>query len=513
MGTVPLRIETFLLTGYIVINLAFFVSLIDWWKDYQEVMYQLKYAAGHLAVMNTPGMVLTAGRNNPLIHLLGIQFDTFNLLHRWVGRLTVVGAIVHTACAVANKAAQMNMDDVTRAIWHTPFYIYGMVGLIAFVLILIQSISPLRHAFYEIFLHFHIFLAIMAFVGIWYHLHGLTQQYVLLATILIWGIERAARLTSLIWRNCGKRRTVADVQLLPGNVARVQVALARNWKFRPGQYMYLYAPSLGLWTSHPFSVAWMSTEDTGVVDNRDSGDSFNLLLNERPRTTVSFLIRQRDGFTCKLLRRAVESGGRFGVTALGEGPFGGLHSLASFGTVMLVAGGVGITHPMSYIHEFVEGFATQTMAVRKVNIVWVVRSLDHLSWIHPWMTTLFRHPSIRTKEQNNPFQSKPATLSLSIQIYVTDRHCSDEYMTGSDTDTDERLWAVSPPPSVRVSIGYGKPCFAQLVQNEMASQVGAMAVSVCGPGGMGDDVRGAVRLAQGGTGNKTVDLYEETFSW
>ncbi len=106
MGNLPLRIETMLLTGYLGINVAFFVCLIDWWEDYEELMYQLKYAAGHLAVMNTPALVLTAGRNNPLIPLLGIQFDAFNLLHRWVGRLAVVGAVVHVACVIASKTAE-----------------------------------------------------------------------------------------------------------------------------------------------------------------------------------------------------------------------------------------------------------------------------------------------------------------------------------------------------------------------------------------------------------------------
>lgn len=42
---------------------------------------------------------------------------------------------------------------------------------------------------------------------------------------------------------------------------------------------------------------------------------------------------------------------------------------------MLIAGGIGITHPMSYIHEFMEGYAEQTIAIRRVNLIWVVRSL------------------------------------------------------------------------------------------------------------------------------------------
>lgn len=115
MGSLPLRIETILLAGYLGINLAFFVCLIDWWEDYEELMYQLKYAAGHLAVMNTPALVLTAGRNNPLIPLLGIQFDAFNLLHRWVGRLAVVGAVVHVACVVAAKAAESKFSPNSQS--------------------------------------------------------------------------------------------------------------------------------------------------------------------------------------------------------------------------------------------------------------------------------------------------------------------------------------------------------------------------------------------------------------
>jgi NAD(P)H-flavin reductase len=54
---------------------------------------------------------------------------------------------------------------------------------------------------------------------------------------------------------------------------------------------------------------------------------------------------------------------------------GGLHSLASYGTVLLIAGGIGITHPLSYLREFADGFTDRSMAVRRVTLVWVVRHL------------------------------------------------------------------------------------------------------------------------------------------
>lgn len=115
---------------------------------------------------------------------------------------------------------------------------------------------------------------------------------------------------------------MATVELLPGDVARVDVALARSWTFKPGQYMYLYMPSLGLWTSHPFSVAW--TDDrTNLTEKRGSNDSLSILLGGPKREVMSFLIKRRDGFTNKLLEKVNKSmEGKFTASALVEGPFG-----------------------------------------------------------------------------------------------------------------------------------------------------------------------------------------------
>lgn len=306
--------------------------------------------------------------------------------------------------------------------------------------------------------------------------------------------------------------------------------MARTWKFKAGQYLYIYIPALGLWTSHPFSVAWTSIDRADVSEKRSSGDSLNTLIGGPQRHKMSFLIKGRDGFTKKLLKKARRStGGSLKVTALAEGPFGrftsilvgmgvltclgGLHSLSSYGTVLLIAGGIGITHPISYLHEFVYAFFTpQSTAVRQVSLIWVVRSIgtspppqpphtpinkaDHLTWIQSWMPTLMSHPALRYPT---------STITLSIHIYVTaPQSTTDEYVTLPSP------WAHHAPPNVPVTINWGKPDFVYILENAKACQVGAMAVSVCGPGTMGDDVRRAVRERQGGS---VVDLYEESFSW
>ena len=56
----------------------------------------------------------------------------------------------------------------------------------------------------------------------------------------------------------------------------------------------------------------------------------------------------------------------------------------------------------------------------------------------------------------------------------------------------------------------GKPDVDALVGTETREMVGAMGVAVCGPGGLADDVRWAVRRRQG---SRNIDLLEEGFGW
>ncbi|KAJ5887788.1 Riboflavin synthase-like beta-barrel [Penicillium taxi] len=508
MGSVPLRMEMIFLVIYLCLNLIFIIVTVDWWRnDLSLKLFQLKYAAGHLAVMNTPGLVLSAGRNNPLVPMLGLSFDSFNFMHRWVGRVIAANSIIHMSSVLANQAYMNGSDYILYSIWQVPFYIYGLMAILGFVFICIQSLSPLRHSFYEFFLHCHIALAIMSFVALWYHLKNLTQQRVLLGTLILWGLDRAGRLGILIWRNFSKRPTTATVEALPGSVARVDVEVARAWNFRPGQYMYLYIPCLGLWTSHPFTVAWTSNGES-FNEKQSSSDSFASLIGGSQKTTMSVLIKGQDGFTKKLLRKVEESPeGRIKVLALAEGPFGGIHSLASYGSLLLIAGGIGITHPISYLHEVVSNFASRKTAIRKVHLVWMIRSLDHLTWVQTWMIEILSHDALKSSINSTGtsyFQFQG--LRLCIEVHVTDHKDNvEEYIP-----TPETPWTECAPSSVSVSVQYGKPCLRTLLENEKTEQVGALAVSVCGPGCLGDSVREAVRNVQG---EKTVDLFEEAFSW
>lgn len=63
-------------------------------------------------------LVILAGRNNPLIGLLNISFDNFNLVHRWFGRIVVLQALAHT---IAEVMKIMDKGDSTFLVFGRNF--------------------------------------------------------------------------------------------------------------------------------------------------------------------------------------------------------------------------------------------------------------------------------------------------------------------------------------------------------------------------------------------------------
>jgi len=350
----------------------------------------------------------------------------------------------------------------------------------AFVAIGIQAASIFRHAFYETFKIVHIVLAIAAIVGLWYHLSlkDLPQLKILEAAVIGWGIERAIRLILIAYHNFGRGGTKTLVEALPGGSCRVTVTMARPWTFKPGQHAYLYFPSISYWQSHPFSVAWS--------DEAEHPDTEKLPMDRqdvlaRQKMTVSFIIRGRTGFTGSLYNKAAGCiDGRMLTKCLVEGPYGGVHNMHSYGTVMLFAGGVGITQAVPHVRDLVVAYSNGTAAVRKVVLVWVIQSPEHLEWIRPWMTEILAMEKRREV--------------LRIMLFVSRPRSTKEIHS----------------PSATVQMFPGRPNIDTLLGMEMENQVGTLGVSVCGPGALSDEVRRAVRNRQY---QGSIDFQEDAFSW
>ncbi|KAL9603252.1 MAG: hypothetical protein Q9219_001273 [cf. Caloplaca sp. 3 TL-2023] len=484
LGYIPTRFQSLFLAGVIIMNVTLSVSGIEWNGTRAAALGHLRNRTGTLSVVNMIPLVILAGRNNPLISLLNISFDNFNLVHRWFGRIVVLQALAHTLAEVLDIVDKAGWKALQASFQNSQLLMTGLVATIVFVAIVLQANAILRHAFYETFLHLHIALVILSTIFLWKHLENTHPQKYLLAMILLWAIERSTRFALLVYRNVGRGGTKAELELLPGDACRVTLRMVRPWTFQPGQHVFITVPSVGLWTSHPFSLAWSSSAADDKQEDSEKGykiSADDILASSTDKTSMSLIIRRRSGFTEKLFQKAERSTSSITtVSAYVEGPYGGHAVLHSYGTVMIFAGGVGITHQVPFVRDLVAGYASGTVAARKVILIWVIQSPEHLEWIRPWMTTILAMDKRRE--------------ILRIQLFVTRPRSTKEIHS----------------PSATVQMFPGKPNVDTLIEMESENQIGAMGVSVCGTGGLSDDVRAAVRRRQGW---RNIDFLEQGFTW
>jgi ferredoxin-NADP reductase len=234
--------------------------------------------------------------------------------------------------------------------------------------------------------------------------------------------------------------------------------------------------------NHPFTVAWSDEEQEDVVSDQESlpKTQKDVLTESASHQNIYFVIRRYTGFTDTLYKKAAASpDGRFSTTALVEGPYAS-QKLHSYGTVVLFAAGVGITHQVPQVRDLVRGYGNGTVAARRVTLVWILQSPEHLEWIREWMTTILALP--RRREV------------LKILLYVSRPRNSKEIYS----------------PSSSVQMFPGRPNIQGIVDQEVEQSIGAMCVTVCGVGAVADDVRRATRMWQG---KINIDFEEESFSW
>lgn len=465
MGNLPSRFHGLLVASLIAMNVALCTMTTPNGPNKETTLSGIvRSRTGTMSTINLIPLVLMAGRNNPLIAILNVPFDTWNLLHRWLGRIVVLEALAHTI------AWCIPWDVVGIFVPSSNFLIAGLVATCGFTTLILHSPSPVRHAFYETFIHFHLAIVAVSFGFLWAHLDGLIAQNYLLIAIIVWVLERATRLFIIVYRNFGPESTTATVEAMPGDAMRIILRIARPWTFKPGQHIYLYIPAIEYWTSHPFSVAWSEA----LPDTKQSLG----LLDAPQKTTFSLIVRRRKGMTDKLYQRVANS--RVTLRAFVEGPYGNIHSLDSYGTVMLFAGGVGITHLIPFVRRLVAGFAEGTVATRRLTLVWIVQYPEHLEWVRPWMTVILAMD--RRREV------------LRIILFITRPRNTKEIQS----------------PSATVRIFPGRPNIDTLIGIEVENQIGAIGVLVCGNGSLSDDVRKACRKRQA---RSNIDYIEESFSW
>ncbi|KAL7276648.1 ferric-chelate reductase [Rhizina undulata] len=613
LGTLPSRFHFFLLFIYVFSNVLYCTIFIPWnlsdgptgkleQPTKAALVAEFRGRTGVMATVNMVPLFICMMRNNWFGHTVEVGFDTWNLFHRWLGRIVFLEAMAHMCAWTVNEVDSTGWAGVWHAYKITPFFQVGLMAEIALICIVVLSVSPFRHAHYEIFLSTHQLFVLFFVVGVWWHLYldDLPQMTYANLAVATWILDRLMRIGWICMRNMkldrkiGRYRVnVAEITALDDAV-RLSVEMMNPWEFKPGQHAYIYIPRIGWHQSHPFSIAWSST-DTGTPSmdfdfekpplphdpeldpprfpnsvhgsparNRSSvatSNSFDVPtpLRESPRPSsvamqpypkivvshsensvprlresqyissarasqiaiggpqsrnnrhstlvpihhrdilstatapkkavMHFTISTHSGFTKRLYDAAaavdLEKSGPLRLTTLIEGPYGGYHSYDSYGTVLLVGGGVGITHAIGYVRHLIAGYSEGIVATHKIKLVWVVRTKGHIDWAKDWLEEIFAMPNCRNV--------------LTVDIYIT---------RPSKNGNMHDIFGAGRAGLVNMHVG--RPDFDTIVEKVVAKRVGAIAVNVCGGGQVSDGLRNATRKY---VDVARVDYTEESFSW
>ena len=104
LGSIPSRMQTILLTTLVGVNVYLLVRDLPAIPLPLNDLSQFYTRASTLALVNAIPLFVMAGRRNPLITPLGIDFSSFNTMHRWIGRLVISLILVHAISFIYSTA-------------------------------------------------------------------------------------------------------------------------------------------------------------------------------------------------------------------------------------------------------------------------------------------------------------------------------------------------------------------------------------------------------------------------
>lgn len=357
---------------------------------------------GVIAYALTPLSIMLSSRESLLSVLTGVPYQSFNFLHRWLGYIIVMQAILHASgWLVIELHLYQPQPKVGREWIVQPYMIWGLVAM-ALLLILFALSTPwgIRLTGYEFFRKAHYVLAMVYIGACWAHWNRL--ECFLVPAFILWGVDRGARLirTALLHYHptsstlAGFSPATATITRFAdsehGDVLRLDLTNEQDiWKV--GQHFYLCFTESSVWQSHPFTPLNAPVVEHGSVKH-------------------SYVLRAKSGETRKLAElvqrkkaRSAEAQ-RMTTSVLLTGGYGEnlLERIDQGTNIVCVAGGTGITYVLPLLLHLARD---RLRSDRRIHLIWAMRHSRNIEWVDDEMAALMR----RAQEG----------LNLSISLFAT----------------------------------------------------------------------------------------------
>ncbi|KAL7270921.1 hypothetical protein RUND412_006354 [Rhizina undulata] len=294
--------------------------------------YYLQYAyygppplsgrSGMIAIAMTPFIIALGMKANLISLLTGFGHERLNAFHRWLAFFQFFFALLHAIPFIVEPLKNGGAAQLSAVFKHVTYW------------------------------------------------NGVDKWNYLWATVGIWA-------SALVYRIIFKANWFGGGSSIYGELASftaltddgVKITIPTKMRWQAGQHVFIRIPGISLFDNHPFTVALIMKDEEPEAQKSDENGN-DLVLVFKPHK----------GFTRRVYDISRDNPDMT-YRAYLDGPYGGLsRKLEAFETVLMIAGGSGITPVCGHLQDLARKIKQGKALTRDIRIVWTVKHFECLEW-------------------------------------------------------------------------------------------------------------------------------------
>lgn len=353
-------------------------------------LWQLKYLRvatrfGLLAEACLALLLLPILRGLAIFRLLGIQFEASVRYHIWLGTAMLFCATFHGVSTLFIWGVSHHIqDEVWR--WQNTgrIYLAGEMCLVTGLVIWITALPQIRRKKFEIFYYTH-HLYMVFLVFFLFHA-GDRHFYAVFPGIFLFGLDKILRIIQSRPETC-----ILSARVFPSKAIELILPKDPGLKYTPTSVLFLKVPSISKYQWHSFSIISSSTVDTN---------------------TMSILIKSEGSWTSSLsnliqTEQKSDADQMKCIPVAVEGPYGPVSmDFLRYDSLILVAGGIGITPFLSILQELVSAQNSgRYKFLPRMQLIFAVKKAQDICLLNSISPLIFNQPAEKCR--------------LKVKVYVT----------------------------------------------------------------------------------------------
>nr|GMD33001.1 ferric reduction oxidase 8, mitochondrial isoform X1 [Ipomoea batatas]GMD36224.1 ferric reduction oxidase 8, mitochondrial isoform X1 [Ipomoea batatas] len=405
----PLIVKSSLgiLSGIEILGVSLFIIFLAWTfytriandfrktvqiKDFklavwQYRMFRVATRFGLLTEACLALLLLPVLRRMAVFRLLGIQFEVSVRYHTWLGTAMIVFATLHGAgtffiWGIKHRIHEESFSMANKQVWRWQkvgrIYLAGEITLVTGLIIWVTSLPQIRRKCFEVFYYTHhlyiVFLVFFLFHG------GDRHFYMVFPGIFLFAIDKLLRIIE-----SRSHTRILSARIFPSNAIELILPKDPRLKYTPTSVIFVKIPSISEFQWHPFSL----TSSSSVDDH-----------------TMSIMIKCEGWWGSSLYNLITsaatdsEADQPLPIPVAVEGPYG--PATLEYNSLVLVAGGIGITPILSILQEIASG--NKNVFPGRVQIIFATKRSQDVCMLNPVLSRLL---------------DSKVKIHLKLKVYVT----------------------------------------------------------------------------------------------